>query len=130
MDTRKKILKLEDGEEILRHLAASGSRIKVVTGLFDPLTAGHVRRLELLKDGRSLVVAVVTKSGLPILPDRARAELVAALSCVDYVILATGEAVETWLARVPAVEIIRDEEVHQVLQENLVRHVRSRQERR
>jgi cytidyltransferase-like protein len=66
------------------------SDAKTVVGYFDPMHAGHVRRLrELCEDGQRLNV-VVTDPPEPILPARARAELVAALDCVAAVVIATG----------------------------------------
>jgi len=62
-----------------------------VSGYFDPLLAEHVKRLrELAKPGRLLVVEVANPEA-PLLPQRARAELVAALAMVDYVVLGNGE---------------------------------------
>ena len=56
-------------------------------GYFDPLHAGHTRRLrELCRNGERIVVAIDDPAE-PILPARARAELVAALDCVAYVLL-------------------------------------------
>jgi bifunctional ADP-heptose synthase (sugar kinase/adenylyltransferase) len=58
-----------------------------VSGHFDPLLAEHVRRLrEHLAPGRLLIVEI-TNSDKPLLAQRARAELVAALTMVDYVVL-------------------------------------------
>jgi bifunctional ADP-heptose synthase (sugar kinase/adenylyltransferase) len=58
-----------------------------VSGDFDPLLAEHVGRLaQARKPGRLLVVEV-TNPAQPLLAQRARAELVAALSIVDFVVL-------------------------------------------
>jgi len=63
-----------------------------VTGHFDPLLVEHVRRLsEHIAPGRLLVVEV-TNPTRPLLPQRARAELVAALTMVDYVVMGNGTA--------------------------------------
>ena len=59
----------------------------VVSGYFDPLTAAHVRRLRELHAKAGQLVAVVVDPPEPLLPVRARAELVAALACVDHVVL-------------------------------------------
>jgi bifunctional ADP-heptose synthase (sugar kinase/adenylyltransferase) len=62
-----------------------------VSGYFDPLLAEHVKRLrESTKAGQLLVVEVIDPDR-PLLPQRARAELVAALAIVDYVVLGNGE---------------------------------------
>lgn len=61
-----------------------------VRGFFDPLLAEHVRRLRnRVKPGHLLVVEILEPEK-PLLPQRARAELVAALSMVDYVIMGNG----------------------------------------
>jgi len=63
-----------------------GQPTRWVAGDFDPLLAAHSRRLrELAEPGRLLVVAV-NDPARPLLPRRARAELVAALAMVDYVV--------------------------------------------
>ena len=98
MDTRRKILA---AEEAVEHW--SGRKVRLVRGYFDPLLAEHARRLaELATPGAALVV-VIEDPPQPILPARARAELVAALQAVDCVVLGAptnlpAEAVfdETW----------------------------------
>jgi len=68
-----------------------------VTGYFDPLLAEHVRRLrECAKPGHLLIVEIANPTA-PLLAQRARAELVAALSMVDYVVLGNGEPAEAIL---------------------------------
>ena len=65
-----------------------------MAGHFDPLLAQHVRRLrEHVVPGRLLIVEI-TNPARPLLPQRARAELVAALSMVDFVALGndTGDS--------------------------------------
>ena len=63
-----------------------------VSGHFDPLLAEHVRRLaqDQGRDPERLLVVEVTNPAQPLLGQRARAELVAALSMVDYVVLGNG----------------------------------------
>ena len=57
----------------------------MVSGYFDPLVASHAQRLaELKQDGAPLLVLISTPQD-PILPARARAELVASLGVVDHV---------------------------------------------
>ena len=90
-----------------------GERVVLANGCFDILHVGHVRYLEAArKEGDVLVVAVnsddsvrVLKGpGQPVLPEQARAELVAALRCVDYVMLFPDRNVESLLQEIkPAV---------------------------
>lgn len=94
MDTRNKIVT----PEAARALVLEGPA--VATGYFDVLLAGHVRELEELSrraPGRALVAVVLPLAGA-VLGERARAELVAALRAVDWVVVAGGEEAEA-LAR-------------------------------
>ncbi len=110
MDTRGKIIAASDA---LR-LAAEGAT--VVSGYFDPLLASHARRLEGLKSGSNLVV-VIEDPPQPILPTRARAELVASLRAVDHVVEARdGIRVD-----------VRLEQEDERRFEELLAHVHSRQ---
>jgi bifunctional ADP-heptose synthase (sugar kinase/adenylyltransferase) len=85
LDTRSKIITPEQAREQQRVKSACW-----VAGNFDPLLAEHIRRLrENTAPGRLLIVEV-TNPARPLLPQRARAELVAALSMVDYVVLGNG----------------------------------------
>jgi D-beta-D-heptose 7-phosphate kinase/D-beta-D-heptose 1-phosphate adenosyltransferase len=73
-----------------------GERVVFTNGCFDLLHVGHVRSLEQARNfGDRLVVAVNTDAsvrrnkgpGRPIVPARQRAEVLAALGCVDWVVL-------------------------------------------
>ncbi len=86
MDTRSKII--EFGEAVA---IAADHPVRWVTGHFDPLLAEHARRIrEFVTEGHKLIV-VVTNPERPLLPQRARAELTAALSGVDYVVMKPGD---------------------------------------
>jgi D-glycero-beta-D-manno-heptose 1-phosphate adenylyltransferase len=96
MDTREKILSREGIREILDEHRRSGRTIAFANGVFDLLHVGHVRYLQAAKaEGEVLVVAInsdastraLKGAGRPILTERARAALVAALAAVDYVVI-------------------------------------------
>jgi rfaE bifunctional protein nucleotidyltransferase chain/domain len=96
MDTRDKILSRSGLHEVLEEHRRSGRRIVFANGVFDLLHAGHVQYLQAARaEGDLLVVAIHSDSsarelkgeGRPILTERARAALVAALAAVDYVII-------------------------------------------
>ena len=115
MDTRTKII----GAERVAELARSGAQ--VVSGYFDPLVASLAEQLAALKqdlkrEGSPLVV-LIRSSRNPILPPRARAELVAALAVVDYVCDAECD-VE------PVVHL---EQQHEQRLKDLIAHVHARQ---
>lgn len=86
MDTRTKILPLHEIQERLNNQPALW-----VSGSFDPLLVEHVRRLAQQRQPGRILVVEVTNLAQPLLAQRARAELVAALSMVDYVVLGDGD---------------------------------------
>jgi D-glycero-beta-D-manno-heptose 1-phosphate adenylyltransferase len=101
-----KIVSREHLREILAERKRSGARVVLANGCFDTLHVGHVRYLEgARREGDILVVAVNTDSsvcnlkgpGRPILQQSARANLVAALRAVDYVVLFNEPNVEALL---------------------------------
>lgn len=82
--------------DLLAPLRAAGQRIVSTNGCFDLLHVGHLRYLQAARAlGDCLVVALNSdasvkqfKSDLrPILPQAERAELLAALNCVDFVLV-------------------------------------------
>ena len=90
----EKILPLDRVVEAVAGLKRQGKRVVFTNGCFDLLHPGHTRYLaEARKLGDALLVAVnsdrsvraLKGSGRPILPERERAEILAALDCVDYV---------------------------------------------
>lgn len=92
LDKVKDIEELKDEIAILRE---DGNIIVFTNGVFDILHSGHVRYLaEARALGDALVVAINTDSSVkankgdlrPIVPEDERAELVAALECVDFVV--------------------------------------------
>ena len=82
---------------LLRQAQTQGKRIVFTNGCFDLMHVGHTRYLQAARDlGDLLVVAVNSDESVrslnkapdrPIVPDVQRTEVVAALGCVDYVIL-------------------------------------------
>ncbi len=78
--------------EILRS-REQGARVVLTNGVFDLLHVGHLRYLrEARRAGDLLVVGVnadsaVNKPGRPLVAEAERAELVAALEPVDYVVI-------------------------------------------
>jgi rfaE bifunctional protein nucleotidyltransferase chain/domain len=94
--TASKILSLAELLEAAARERAAGKRIVFANGAFDLLHVGHVRYLEAARrEGGWLAVGInsdrsVRRSkgnGRPVLPERERAEIVAALACVDAVVL-------------------------------------------
>jgi cytidyltransferase-like protein len=82
---------LDTRAKIVDALPEDASNYEVIVGYFDPMHAGHTRRLrELCGNGDRLVVAIADPPE-PILPVLARAELLAGLECVAYVLTDTSQ---------------------------------------
>ncbi len=96
MDTREKIVSRQGLTAILEEHRRASRKIVFANGVFDLLHVGHVRYLAAARaEGDILVVGINSDSstrklkgpGRPILTERARATLVAALKCVKYVVI-------------------------------------------
>jgi rfaE bifunctional protein nucleotidyltransferase chain/domain len=96
MDTREKILSIDGLRDVLEEHHRAGRAIVFANGIFDLLHVGHVRYLEgASAEGDFLVVGINSDAcarklkgeGRPILTERARAMIVAALAAVDYVVI-------------------------------------------
>ncbi|MEO6890287.1 MAG: adenylyltransferase/cytidyltransferase family protein [Ktedonobacteraceae bacterium] len=93
-DTRQKILNRDTLAAEVRCRQEAGERGVFTNGCFDLLHLGHVRYLtEARSLGNFLVlglnsdasVRVLKGSGRPLVPESERAEILAALACIDYV---------------------------------------------
>ncbi len=92
----EKRLSLEKLKARLGRLRRAGKTIVFTNGCFDIIHAGHVRYLKKAKaSGDVLVVGLNSDSSVrklkgekrPIVPERERAEVLVALSSVDYVVM-------------------------------------------
>ncbi|MCC6346934.1 MAG: D-glycero-beta-D-manno-heptose 1-phosphate adenylyltransferase [Nitrospirales bacterium] len=89
------LLSRDEAAGIISSLKAGGKRIVFTNGCFDILHIGHVRYLKEAKGlGDVLVVGVNAdssvgrlKPGRPIIAEAQRAEMLASLAAVDYVVL-------------------------------------------
>jgi bifunctional ADP-heptose synthase (sugar kinase/adenylyltransferase) len=126
MDTRNKIVDLEAACDAARQARGAGKSVKLVAGHFDPLLAAHARRLREIADGEAALIVLIREPERPILPARARAELVAALRVVDYVVLAEALASEDSFGRLQPDTIYREEAADQRRSLGLMLHVQSR----
>ena len=126
-----KILTLNAAVERVSELKREGKRVVFTNGCFDLIHPGHTRYLaEARKLGDVLLVAVNSNRsvrelkgpGRPVFPENERAEILAALACVDYVTifdeLTPGEIIARMLPQVlvkggnwPADQIVGREEV-------------------
>jgi len=96
IESKSKIKTLDELKTIVRELHASGRTIVFANGCFDLLHVGHVRYLQAARAlGDVLIlgingdasVAALKGKGRPLQPEADRAELLASLECVDYVLL-------------------------------------------
>ncbi|MGB7729552.1 MAG: adenylyltransferase/cytidyltransferase family protein [Candidatus Acidiferrum sp.] len=103
---QSKILSREAVRSAVRELQRQGKHVVLANGCFDTLHVGHVRYLSgAKKEGDALVVAVNVDSsarnlkghGRPVLDEQARAQLVASLRDVDFVLLFPEPNVEQLL---------------------------------
>ena len=94
MTTAHKIVTLPELEVIVHELKNQGKKIVTTNGAFDLLHVGHVQALEASKTyGDVLIVGLNSDTSIkqykselrPIIPETERAEMLAALACVDYV---------------------------------------------
>lgn len=101
------ILTREALAERLRPERQAGRRIALANGHFDLLHVGHLRYLQAAKaEGDLLVVAVnddasvaaLKGAGRPVVPAAERAELLAALAPVDFVVIFSGPSPASLLA--------------------------------
>jgi D-glycero-beta-D-manno-heptose 1-phosphate adenylyltransferase len=102
-----RILDLDALRAVVGELRARGRRIAFANGHFDLLHVGHLRYLTAaraqgdvlvvgLNDDRS--VAALKGPGRPLVPAAERAELLAALEPVDYVVVFAGDSPAALLA--------------------------------
>ena len=120
MDTRTKILTIEEACERL-----AGKSATLVTGYFDVLRAAHVRDLNAI-EGRPLV-AVVRPDADALLSLRARAELVAALRVIDYVVTADDRDLARLVSSLQPVRTAHLEDADRERAIQLKQHVQRRQ---
>ena len=93
-----KVVLLAELATIVAGLKSHGKRIVTTNGAFDILHIGHVRALQQAKSfGDVLIVGVNADSSVkqyksdkrPVIAEQDRAEMLAALACVDYVTIFT-----------------------------------------
>ena len=88
---------------------AAGKRIALANGVFDLLHVGHIRYLEAARRTADVLVVAVNSDasaralkgpGRPLLPQKERAEILAALACVDYVTVFAETTAASLIARI------------------------------
>jgi D-glycero-beta-D-manno-heptose 1-phosphate adenylyltransferase len=106
MTVPKKLLSLELLEPVVAALKASGKTVVFANGCFDLLHVGHVRYLQGARQlGDALVVGLNSDASVrqlkgpqrPLMPENERAEILAALACVDFIVIFQETTVEALL---------------------------------
>jgi bifunctional ADP-heptose synthase (sugar kinase/adenylyltransferase) len=102
VDTRSKILTLAAALELPPPLA-------IAAGAFDMLRAAHARELQSFRErtAPSRLLAALLPSARRMLAEPARAEMVAALRMVDYVVVAGYEDLHRLLCAHPGAPVVR-----------------------
>jgi rfaE bifunctional protein nucleotidyltransferase chain/domain len=105
----EKIVERTRLQQVAKELRAHSKKIVFANGCFDILHVGHIRYLEGARaEGDALIVGINADSsvcglkgpGRPILDERARALLVAALRAVDHVVIFPEPNVERLLEEI------------------------------
>jgi rfaE bifunctional protein nucleotidyltransferase chain/domain len=90
------VLQKDDAAALAETWRREGRRVVFTNGVFDLLHPGHVRYLQAARaEGDALIVAVNADSSVraikgpsrPVVPEAERAEIIAALACVDAVVI-------------------------------------------
>ncbi len=94
MSDNRKLRSIPDAAALVARLKKDGKRIALCHGVFDLVHLGHLRHLDQArKEADFLVVSVTADAfvnkgpGRPVFPAEARAEMLAALSAVDAVVI-------------------------------------------
>jgi D-glycero-beta-D-manno-heptose 1-phosphate adenylyltransferase len=106
MNVSNKLFSLESLQPVVAGLKASGKTVVFANGCFDLLHVGHIRYLQGARElGDALVVGLNSDESVrhlkgpqrPLMPESERAEILAALACVDYVVIFQEPTVERLL---------------------------------
>lgn len=103
---RKKLMPLGELASIISSLQAAGQKIILAHGVFDLLHMGHIRHLKEAKAYGDILIVTITADafvnkgpGKPAFSESLRAEMLAALSIVDYVAINHTADAENLLLR-------------------------------
>lgn len=107
-NTRRKLLDLSEMASEAERIRASGRTIVLAHGVFDLLHIGHLRHLKSARAHGDVMVVSITADafvnkgpGRPVFPAPVRAEMLAALDMVDWVVISQTAS------SVPVLEAIR-----------------------
>lgn len=104
-----KLVKREELPELLKELRSQGKTIVTTNGCFDILHVGHVRYLQKTKTFADVLIVALNSDisvkkikgpDRPVNNENDRAEILCALSCVDYVVLFDESSPENLLVEI------------------------------
>ena len=105
---RNKVATVQELARAAAYYRAQGHTVVLAHGVFDLVHMGHVRHLEAARAQGDVLFVTVTPDqfvnkgpGRPVFPERFRAEMIAALECVQ------GVAVNRWPSAEHTIELIR-----------------------
>jgi rfaE bifunctional protein nucleotidyltransferase chain/domain len=108
LPARDKIHSIEELARLAEEARAKGGDVVLAHGVFDLLHMGHVRHLEAARAEGDLLIVTLTADryvnkgpGRPVFPEPMRAEMVAALRCVD------GVGISNWSTAEGVIRFIR-----------------------
>lgn len=124
IDTRTKILTVEDAVARIAGLRAAGEKVRAAIALCDPMLPHHISQMARVAGDAKLVLVMATPEDA-YLPVRARAELAASLACVDAVVIAETDARQV-VQMLGADEILAIDPVEAVRRSGFISYVRER----
>ncbi len=125
-----KIIDISNLEELVKKLRTKSRKIVTTNGAFDMLHVGHLANLEFAKNqGDVLIVGLNSDSSIkkykskdrPIVNEKNRVKLIAALSCVDYAFIFEDETPLNWLNIIkPDIHVKGNEYLNNLLEQETV----------
>lgn len=104
----KKIVEEKGLIKVIRDLKQKGKKVVTTNGTFDILHLAHINILKKAKSSGDILAVLVNSDASvkinkgpkrPIVPEQERASMLAALECVDYVMIFNDEKVKDLLLR-------------------------------
>jgi D-glycero-beta-D-manno-heptose 1-phosphate adenylyltransferase len=105
---KDKLKSIEEILQILPRIRSTGGKIVFANGCFDLIHAGHIRYLQHARSlGDALILGInsdacvrqLKGTGRPLQSENDRAEMLASLNCVDYVLVFDDPTVDTVLMK-------------------------------
>lgn len=128
MDTRCKIISAAEAVESANSLRSQGMAVTALIGTFDVLRKETLDALNASAKPGWRIFAIVVETPEPLLKLQARAELAAALRCVDFAIPlpASGPCAEQVAESLHPSRVLRETDHHHEITARLIDHVRRR----